>query len=314
MTRRIRQCASTLAAVWAIGLVPLAAGQTQEELAANPKLFLATLNKEMKWEVPAGPTKVVGPIYFVGTMGLSSWLITTPRGHVLLNTGMPSSGPMIADSIRQLGFSPEEIRIIIFSHAHVDHVGAVAFMKKLSGASVLAMEQEAELLQSGGALDFQYGQEPDFRFEPVKANRLLHDGDRLTIGDLVLTPRLTPGHTKGTTTWTTRVMDGGKGYNVVFPDGTSVNPGYRLTVKPSYPDIEGDYWKTFGVLESIKPDIWLAPHTQRFGFEAKRARAVTQGPDGWVDPEGYRKYVAEARQEFEAQLKAERAAAAPSKR
>jgi len=310
----MRNSARALAALCAVGLLPAAFGQSREELASNPKHFLEAASREMKWEVPTAPTKVVGPIYFVGTTGLSSWLITTPQGHILLNTGMPSSGPMIADSIRQLGFSPEEIRIIIFSHAHVDHVGAVAFMKKLSGASVLAMEQEAELLQSGGALDFQYGQEPDFRFEPVKANRLLHDGDRLTIGDLVLTARLTPGHTKGTTTWTTRVMDGGKSYNVVFPDGTSVNPGYRLTGKPSYPDIEGDYWKTFGVLESIKPDIWLAPHTQRFGFEAKRARAVTQGPDGWVDPEGYRKYVAEARQEFEAQLAAERAAASRSKR
>lgn len=310
MTRRMRNSARALAALWAIGFLPAALGQTREELASNPKVFLEAASREMKWEVPTAPAKVVGSIYFVGTTGLSSWLITTPQGHVLLNTGMPSSGPMIVESIRQLGFRPEEIRLIIFGHAHIDHVGAVAQIKRLSGARVLAMEQEAALLASGGAEDFRYGNEPEFRFEGVKADRLLHDGDRIPVGDIVLTARLTPGHTRGTTTWVTRVMDGGKSYSVAFPDGTSINPGYHLVGKPSYPDIEGDYWRTIGVLESLKPDIWLAAHTDVFGFAVKRTRAATDGPDAWVDREGYRAYVAAGRQKLEDQLRAERAATA----
>jgi metallo-beta-lactamase class B len=302
------ECTLALAVLSVVGLGTASLGQTREEPASSPKL--AEASKELKWEVPTTPTKVVGPIYYVGTTGLSSWLITTPRGHILLNTGLPSSGRMIAESIRQLGFRPEDIRVIIIGHAHIDHVGAVAELQKLSGAGVLAMEQEADLLQSGGTTDYLYGQEPEFGFAPVKPARIVRDGDRIAYGDVTLTARLTPGHTRGTTTWTTRVMDGGKTYNVVFADGTTVSPGTRLAGKPSYPEIEADYRRTFGVLEDLKPDIWLAAHPELFGFEAKRARAPTEGAQAFVDPKGYASWVAAARKKFEAQLAADRAAAA----
>jgi len=284
--------------------------QTPPQAAGDPRPVPAKLSQTLKWEQPTTPMKVVGPIYYVGTEGLASWLITTPQGHILMNTGLASSGPMIADSIRQLGFRPEDIRFIVFCHAHVDHVGALAQLKKLSGARVVAMQQEVELLQSGGTADFLFGKDPEFRFEPVKVDVTARDGGRLPLGDVVLTARLTPGHTRGTTTWTTRVMDGGKGYNVVFADGTSLNPEARLTGKPSYPDIESDYSRTFDVLESLKPDIWFSPHTQNFDFEAKRAKAGQEGPAAWVDPEGYQRFLAGQKQKFEAKLKADRAAPA----
>ena len=272
-----------------------------------PKSDAPQPSQELKWEQPTTPMKVVGPIYFVGTEGLSVWLITTPQGHILMNTGLASSGPMIADSIRQLGFRPEDIKFIVFCHAHSDHVGALAQLKKLSRARVVAMRQEVELLQSGGTADFLFGKDPEFRFEPVKVDVIARDGDRLPLGDVVLTARLTAGHTRGTTTWTTRVMDGGKSYTVVFADGTGVNSEARLAGKPSYPDIQGDYERTFDVLESLKPDIWFSPHTQNFDFQAKRARAPQEGPAAWVDPEGYKRFVAEQKQEFERKLKADRA-------
>jgi metallo-beta-lactamase class B len=284
--------------------------QARPEPPSDRKTSLSSLSQTLKWEQPTTPMKVVGPIYYVGTEGLASWLITTPQGHILMNTGLASSGPMIADSVRQLGFRPEDIRFIVFCHAHVDHVGALAQLKKLSRARVVAMQEEVELLQSGGGADFLFANEQPFRFEPVKAEVIARDGDRLPLGDVVLTARLTPGHTRGTTTWTTRVMDGGKGYNVVFADGTGVNSEARLAGKPSYPDIESDYWRTFSVLESLKPDIWFSPHTQNFDFQAKRIRAAQEGPAAWVDPEGYKRFLAEQKQKFEAQLKADRAAPA----
>jgi metallo-beta-lactamase class B len=253
----------------------------------------------LKWHQPAEPMKVVGPIHFVGTRGLDAWLITTPEGHLLLNSGLPGSGPMIEESIRKLGFKPADVKLLLTCHAHVDHVGGHAYLKKVTGAQVAMMGPEAELLQSGGQGDFRYGSSPEFRFEPVKTDRVLKDGDTVTLGGLTLTAHLTPGHTRSSTTWTTTVTDGGKSYSVAFPDGTSVNPGYRLVRNPSYPGIADDYRKTFRVLESLKPDIWLPPHPEIIDFEGKRSRAAQDGAAAFVDPEGYRKWVGERRAKFE---------------
>jgi metallo-beta-lactamase class B len=245
---------------------------------------------KLQWETPAEPLKIAGPIHFVGTKGLASWLIVTPAGHILLNTGMPGSGPMIEASIRKLGLKPEDIKVLLVGHAHVDHAGGHAHMKRISGAQVAAMAAEAALLESGGKTDFQYAAVPAFAFEPVKVDRLLRDGEAVTLGDVTLIARHTPGHTKGSTTWVTTV---GR-YRVVFPDGVTVNPGYRVGRDPSYPSIADDFRRTFRVLWSLKPDIWLAAHTDVFDFERKRKRGA------WVDPWGYRRYVARHARQFRA--------------
>lgn len=277
-------------------------GQTRDELASNPKLFMELATKTLHWNEPAEPMKVVGPIYFVGTKGLAAWLITTNVGHILLNTGMPPSGEMIEASVRKLGFDPQDIQLLIVSHGHVDHVGALAYIQRISGARVLAMEPEVALLTSGGADDFQYGQEQAFRFEPVRVDRALGDRSMVRLGDVFLTARRTPGHTQGATTWTAYVMDGPREYLVVFPDGTSINPGYRVAGNPSYPGIAEDYARTFRILSELKPDVWLTPHTEVFDFEAKRARAEREGARAWVDPKGYKAWVAAQRAAFEAEL------------
>ncbi len=256
--------------------------------------------REMHWNDSAVPIQVVGPIHFVGTQGLTSWLITTNEGHLLLNTGMPPSGPMIEASIRKLGFKPEEVKLLLVCHAHVDHVGALAYLQRITGAQVVALDAEAELIQSGGKTDFNYATIADFQFEPVKVDRVIHDGDTVTLGDVSLKALKTAGHTRGTTTWVTQVTDGDRRFTVVFPDGTSVNPGYRLVENPSYPGIADDYRRTFATLASLTPDIWLTPHTQPFDWDAKRERVATQGVDAWVDPAGYRAWVALQRGKFEA--------------
>jgi metallo-beta-lactamase class B len=274
-------------------------------LASDPAEGLARLRETLKWHVPAEPVKIAGPLYSVGTRGLGAWLIATREGLIVLNTGMPGSGPLIEASIRKLGMDPEEIEILLTCHAHVDHAGGLAYLQKLSGARVAMMAEEAPLMESGGKLDFRYGGIPAFAFEPVKVGQRLHDGDAIALGGVTLTARRTPGHTKGSTTYVMDVVEGAETYTVVFPDGTSVNPGYRLVKNPSYPGIADDYRRTFQVLDSLAPDIWLAPHPEVFDFEGKRARATTEGVAAWVDPDGYRRFVAATRAKFEAALEAE---------
>jgi len=269
-----------------------------ESPAKDPGVSLDEARVAMKWDEPEQPTRIVGPIHFVGTKGLSSWLIATPAGHIMLNSGMPGSGPMIAESIRKLGLKPEEIRIMLTGHAHCDHIGGHEYLQKLSGARVAAMAQEVDLIQSGGKLDFRYGAYQAFAFEPVKVDQVLNDGDTIELGGAIVTALLTPGHTKGTTTFAMDVADGTRTYKVVFPDGTSVNPGYRLVKDPSYPGIADDYARTFRVLESLEPDIWLSPHTQAFDFEAKLSRSGREGTAAWVDPDGYRRFVTGAHEKF----------------
>jgi metallo-beta-lactamase class B len=179
------------------------------------------------------------------------------------------------------------------------------------------MDRDYIALASGGRTDFRYGSRPAFYFPPVKAERELTDGDTVSLGKVSMTARLGAGHTRGATTWTTTVEDGGRKYTVVFPCCTGINPGYRLTVDPSYAGIADDYRRTFTMLESLKPDIWLPAHTEGFDFDSKRARAAAEGAAAWVDPDGYRQWVAKGKETFEAAVAAEqkgaRAAATPGR-
>ena len=284
------------------------------ELAAqNPKLFIAVMVKQKGWEVPAEPMKVSDNLYFVGTKGLSVWLTKTSEGLILMNTGMPGSGPMIEASIRKLGFKPEDIKIILAGHAHIDHVGGHAYMKKLTGAQVVMLDSAVDLMESGGKNDFNYAGVAEFTYEPVKVDRVIRDGDTVRLGDVILTAVHTPGHTIGSTTWLMNLTDGGKTYKIIFPDGAGFNPGYRLAVNPSYPGIGDDYRRTFAILEMQKPDIWLFAHTDALNMDDKRARTPTEGIQAWVDPEGFRKWVVNGRALFEAQVDKEVSAQAKAK-
>ncbi len=250
----------------------------------SPSISAATM---ARWNEPAEPMKIVGPIHFVGTKGLGVWLITTPQGHILINTGMPPSGPMIETAIRQLGFRPEDIKLLLAGHAHVDHAGGHAYIKKISGARVAMLEAEKALLESGGKTDFLYGSTPAFLFEGVTVDRVLSDGETIRLGDVSLTAKHTPGHTRGSTTFIMDVVDAGRTYNVVFADGTGITPRYRVAGDESYRGIQNDFRRTFDFLQSRKPDIWLAAHTEMFDFDRKRARAAKEGVGAFVDPDGY---------------------------
>jgi metallo-beta-lactamase class B len=273
---------------------------TKEQLANDNNLFIALAKKALKWEEPAEPVRIAGPIYFVGTKGLGVFLFTTSEGHILMNTGLPSSGPMIVESIRKLGFRPEDIKIMINGHAHIDHAGAFGFLKQQFGAQLAVMKDNVAAMESGDKDDFKYAN--DFVYPGVKVDRILRDGDTVKMGDVLLTAYHTPGHTRGATTWVANIVVDGKPYVVAFPDGAGFNPGYRLVKNPSYPGINDDFRNTHHVLEMLKPDIWLAQHNEYYDLEEKRQRAQTEGVKAWIDHEGYRRWVAGKKRDFEDEI------------
>lgn len=279
---------------------------TMEDLANNNKLFIELATKSLHWDEPADPIHIAGPLYFVGTRGLSSWLFVTSEGNILLNTGTSKSGPMIVQSIKTLGFKPEDIKIIINGHGHSDHAGAFAYMKQLTGAQIAIMQEDVAMIEDGGKSDFYYGKDWQVMGQPpVKVDRVLRDGDTVRLGEVILTAYHTPGHTKGATTWVTTLIEKGKAYKVVFPDGGGFNPGYKVAQPESYPGINQDYRNTLHFLESLRPDIWGGHHTEYFDLEGKRKLAATEGVNAWVDPEGYRRFIASKRRAFEDEVDAE---------
>ena len=261
------------------------------------------------WNVPTEPFRIVGPIHFVGTSELAAYLVATPDGHVLIDGGLAASAPLIERSIRTLGLDPRDIRTLLITQAHFDHVGSLAHFERLSGARVEVMDGDVPIVQSGGRKDYLFAGTERAWFEPVQVDRVLRDGDTVAMGGLTLTARRTPGHTPGSTTWLTTVEDGGRRFTVVFSASTGINPGTRLVDRPSYPGIAEDYAASFRLLESLRPDVFLGAHTAFFAMEEKRKRLDAGGPDHpFVDPEGFRAHIAARKQAFEEQLASERAA------
>ena len=271
-----------------------------EALTKDPVLFLQTAAKALKWEAAAEPFKIAGPLYFVGTKGLGAFLMPTTAGHSVVNTGMPGSGPMIEASIRPLGFDPQAIQRLLIGHAHRDHAGGHAYLTQLSGAKIAVIREEVDLFASGGQRDFHYGPYKEYAFALAQVDLVCKDDDVLRLGESAITALRTPGHTKGSTSFVTDVVDGGTLYKVAFPTGTTVNPGYRLVVHPSSPGIADDFRRTLHGLARLKPDIWVGLHTDWGAPEGKQARARTAGVKAFVDPEGYRRWVAGEREKCEA--------------
>ena len=286
---------------------------TKDDLAKDNKLFLRLAGKALKWEEPSDPVRIAGPLYFVGTQGLGSYLFVTSEGNILFNTGMPSSGPMIVESIRKLGFKPEDIKLLINGHAHSDHAGALAFIKGLMGAQVAIMREDVQAIEDGGKDDFHYGWDwKVMGFPPCKVDRILRDGETITMGEVRLTAHHTPGHTRGATTWVAQLVADGRALTVVWPDGGGFNPGYRVAKNPSYPGMTEDYRRTHHLLEMLKPDVFLGSHTEWFDLDGKKRRAAAEGVAAWINPEEYRQFIAKQKRAFEDQVDFEMGDAKPT--
>jgi metallo-beta-lactamase class B len=259
------------------------------------------------WTEPFPPFRIAGNLYYVGSKGLANYLITTSQGHILINSDLEANVPLIQASVEQLGFKFSDIKILLICHAHWDHNAGSAMIKTLTGAKYMVMDADVPVIESGGKTDFQYGNVPTSLYPPTKVDRVLHDGDEVKLAGAVLVARLTPGHTKGCTTWTMSVQEAGRTYIVVIVGSPNVNPGYQLMNNARYPEIAADFERTFRVLKSLQCDIFLGAHGSYFDLETKYARLQEDAPTPFIDPEGYKKYVAEREQAFRTERMKQRA-------
>jgi metallo-beta-lactamase class B len=271
---------------------------------------LLTSNKTEQddWTEPFPAFRIAGNLYYVGSKGLANYLIATPQGHILINSDLEANVPLIRTSVESLGFKFSDIKILLISHAHWDHDAGSALLKELTGAKYMVMDADVGVVESGGKSDFQYGNDPEMLYKPTKVDHILHDGDEVKLGGTVLTAHLTPGHTKGCTTWTMKVNEGSKTFNAVIVGSPNVNPGYKLIANPQYPQIAEDYEKMFKVLKSLPCDLFLGAHGSYFDMEAKYGRFKGGVATAFVDPAGYKNFVAEKEQAFRNELAKQRAA------
>jgi metallo-beta-lactamase class B len=260
------------------------------------------------WTEPFPPFQIAGNLYYVGSRDLASYLITTNQGNILINSDLEANVPMIKASVEKLGFNFGETRILLISHAHWDHDAGSAAIKKMTGAKYMVMDADVAVVESGGTSDFHYGSSPANLYPPAKVDRVLHDGDSVKLGGAELVAHLTPGHTKGCTTWTMKVTDKAGTYDVVIVGSPNVNPGYKLVDNAAYPQIAADYERTWKVLKSLPCDIFLGAHGSYFGMQEKFAR-LGQGPNPFLDPGGYRQFVNEKQKAFDDELTRQKAAA-----
>jgi metallo-beta-lactamase class B len=253
------------------------------------------------WTEPFEPFRVAGNLYYVGTRGVSSFLFVTPAGNVLVDTGLEEGIPIVRANIEKLGFKIGDIKIILASHAHFDHVGGHGLMQQLTGATVMAVGEDAKSIGSGTDISALGAR----GWKPAKIGRVLKDGETVTLGGLTLTAHLTSGHTKGCTTWTTTLQQDGKNLFVVMVGGTSVNEGVKLLNNTRHPTIVEDYARTFRVLKEFKPDIFVAQHPTIFRMEDKVKRMKAGEANPFIDRDGYAAMVASSEQAYLAQLKRE---------
>lgn len=267
-------------------------------------LFPAIAVANPAWDKPSEPFRIIGNVHSVGTKGIGVYLITTPDGHVLLDGATEKGAEVVEDNIRALGFRLSDVKYIIETHAHWDHVGGLARIKADTGAEVVASADDRKALESGahdGDNENGVG-----RFAPVKVDRVITDGESLTLGGVTLTAHLTPGHTRGCTSWSTDVKDGGVVRRVLFFCSTTT-AGNVLVGNKAHPDIVTDYRESFAKLKRLKADILLANHPEFIGMDEKRVAQKAGRADAFVDPQALPRLVAKQEQAFEDELKRQEA-------
>jgi metallo-beta-lactamase class B len=274
-------------------------------LACSARAQLAETLVSKAWTDPFPPFRIVGNVYWVGTYDLSSYLIVTPQGDILINTGLAGSVPQIRSNIEALGFKVSDIKILMATHAHWDHVAGMAEMKRVTGARLLATEADAVLLEDGGASDFRWGGDPGAAFAPVKVDQKIKDGEKVRLGGMELTVHHHPGHTKGAASFSFKV-ENGRTYRVLIANPGAINAGVVLLHNPKYPNIVEDYARTFHAQKELTTDIFLASHAGQFRMHDKYKPGDPYNPGRFVDPQGYRASVERMEKAYLDQLDRER--------
>jgi metallo-beta-lactamase class B len=257
---------------------------------------------------PFPPFRIIGNLYYVGTDDLASYLIVTPKGNILINSDLEANVPMIKASIEKLGFKFSDTKILLISHAHFDHAAGSKSIKQQTNAKYMVMDADVPLVESGGKNDFHYANDPSIYFPSTKVDKVLHDGDKIKLGGTILTAHLTAGHTQGCTTWTLRLIDHSKQYNVVIVGSLNVNPGYKLINNKTYPYIAKDYEHAIKMLKSLHCDIFLGAHAEYFNLKHKYALLNKSTVNPFIDSIGYKKHVAQKEHEFNMELQRQESA------
>jgi metallo-beta-lactamase class B len=275
-------------------------------LACSARAQLAQALVSKAWTDPFPPFRIVANVYWVGTYDLSSYLIVTPQGDILINTGLADSVPQIRSNIESLGFKVSDIKILMATHAHWDHVAGMAEMKRITGARLLATQADAVLLEDGGQSDFRWGGDPGAAFAPVKVDQKIKDGEKVRFGGMELTVHHHPGHTKGAASFSFTVQEGGRSYRVLIANPGAINAGVVLLHNPKYPNIVEDYARTFHAQKELTTDIFLASHAGQFRMHDKYKPGDPYDPNQFVDPQGYRASVERLEKIYLDQLDRER--------
>jgi metallo-beta-lactamase class B len=254
---------------------------------------ICCLAQNPEWTTPFPAHRIVGNLYYVGTYDLTSYLIATPQGNILINTGLEGSVPLINASVESLGFKLKDTKILLATHAHYDHTAAMAELKRITGARFLASEADIPTFEDGGKSDYLFT-DAKFRFAPVKVDGALKDRQKISLGGTELTVYSHPGHTRGSVSYGLTVAENGRNYRVLIANMGSINPGTVLTGNKKYPQIADDYARTFREQKKLECDIFLSSHASQYRLHDKWKPGQAYSPDTFVDPEGYKAAVAKA--------------------
>ena len=294
MTRRARRGLAMIAVGIVATLVVILVGQWRASIRRNRS-------------IPDEPFRIAGNLYYVGATGVTSFLLTGPEGHVLIDGGYPETAPLIIASIAQLGFDVRDVKVLLNSHAHFDHAAGLRELQEASGAELWISEGDADLIAAGGRGDRTFGPLRHIglgRFPPARVDHRFEDGDTIRVGPLALTAHVTAGHTPGCTSWSFPVYDGDRELLAVSICSLSMLPFMKLVEPESYPGIRADFEKSFFTLRSLPADIFLGAHSSFFDMRGKlRERANTDDPvEPFIDREGYLRFIEEAEQRFRTTL------------
>lgn len=255
-----------------------------------------------EWTTPYQPFRIAGNLYYVGTYDLACYLITTTAGNILINTGLAASESQIKNNIETLGFKFSDIKILLTSQAHYDHIGAMAAIKQHTGAQLMIDENDADVLTTGGRSDYELGHY-GVSFKPVKPDRLLQDNDTVRLGDMQLIMLYHPGHTKGSCSFLFTVKDDQRSYRVLIANMPTIITEKKFADITAYPGIAGDYAYTFNAMKNIKFDIWLAAHASQFKLHNKHTPNAAYDPAVFIDQQGYDAALSDLKKQYDEKIK-----------
>ena len=266
-------------------------------LGVSAQKVVQPANTNPDWSKPYPPFRIAGNLYYVGTYDLGCYLIVTPQGNILINTGLAGSAPMIKANIEALGFKFADIKILLTTQAHFDHMGAMAAIKKMTGAKMMVDEGDAGIVTDGGRSDYSTGGK-ESTYAPVQIDRLLHNGDIVKLGDMQLVMLHHPGHTKGSCSYLFDVRDSKRSYKVLIANMPTIVTNKNFSDITSYPNIEKDYAYTLSAMKKISFDIWLASHASQFDLQGKHKPGAAYNPAAFMDRKGYDEEINDLQDQF----------------